>query len=847
MLKLIFSDSFDPAAETGARLMTSNSNLVKRASTIFGCDYSELKPDKDHVGIHLVALGDAEHYGPNRNFDFFAKQACIDYHDTFVKNGNVYQGHINKDPKKARGIIKASAYNEDMGRIELFIHAHKEKAAEDLERMEKENTIPVSMACVSDPDYPVLTVGGYKRITDIVVGDVVLTHKGNWKRVTKLHRRKYTGKLIKLFIYGLSFPLEITSDHKMLAKLFDSENRDRLFKTQEGFDASPIDWFCADHYNVNDRLIYIPPGKYNGYGAIDDVDLAKIMGYYLAEGSFIYNGDKACTVQFSCHIDDSAVREIPKIVERILPEVTCTIRPHSTSSVCATVSIHNTHFAEYLRKYVGRGVRNKYICPEIFNASDTVKLAYLGAWLDGDGFVDIKGMHWSTCNYSLVLQGRDLLATLGIASSTYKIRHTKPVMPIHPVNPRDRIEYTLNISKLNHASLQAHSEKVSNYYDSPELNRCRPPAMRKELNSDRYTYRIKDIETRDVEDITVYNFEVEDDESYVLAGMASHNCKVAYDVCSICKTKRKSASDPDQCDHIKNHFGEISEDGKVAGTYNPEPNFFDISFVRRPADRIAWDLKKVASTGVVSSIDLAKEHGLVLPPEFLNISDTGLAKAALCKALADLEVYNRSLDKKASLLPSERFMKELRKAACAELTDEQVSTLRNFDPSLVFSKLASKSIVLGPESFFKYAFGCDYGDLKNDMPEIISTVRNNLFDNLVKKGQYKNVCNNSYFDVDTDKELGYITDNVKLGNYINNLVEPLSFLRGSIDKRAIENTIKGVKVDMTPYEEQVTTPNVKAAADLYAAYKLSALKAVIDRDEVDKDLLLKVAAVQGTV
>lgn len=471
MLKLIFSDSFDPAADTGARLMTANSKLVKQASTIFGCDYSALKPDKDHVGIHLVALGDAEHFGANRNFDFFPKKACVEYHGTFVRNGHVYQGHNNKDPEKARGIIKASAYNEDMGRIELFIHAHKEKAAEDLERMDKEGSIPVSMAC-----------------------------------------------------------------------------------------------------------------------------------------------------------------------------------------------------------------------------------------------------------------------------------------------------------------------------------------------------------------------------------------RVARDRCSVCGTFRKSAADPNQCDHIKNHFGELRDDGIKVGTYNDEPNFFDISFVRRPADRIAWDLKKVASTGVVSSVDLAKEHGLILPSGFINMSESGLAKMAICKSLAELEVFSRSLEKKASLLPSERFMQELKKAACCKLTDDQITTLRDYEPRAVFTKLAEKGIVLDPESFFKYAFGCDYGSLKDKMQDIIYTTRNNLFDNLVKKGQYRLVCNNSYFDVDTNSHLGYITDNVKLGNYIsNNLVEPMSFSHESIGRRVIANTINGVKVAMAPCGDREIEPDVKAAADIYAAYKLSALTAIVDSGAVDKDLLLKVAAVQGTV
>lgn len=147
MTKLIYSADFDPTVGVGAELITRQGELTKQASTIFGKEYSDMKPDDRHVGIHVVALGDAEHYGQNRNGDLFTKKACIEYHPTFVKYGHVFRHHRNKDPETAIGEVKCAAYNEPMGRIELFIHADKEKAAPELERLEKEGEIPFSMAC----------------------------------------------------------------------------------------------------------------------------------------------------------------------------------------------------------------------------------------------------------------------------------------------------------------------------------------------------------------------------------------------------------------------------------------------------------------------------------------------------------------------------------------------------------------------------------------------------------------------------------------------------------------------------------------------------------------------------
>ena len=147
MIKIIYSSAYDKTADIGMRVIEDFATLTKSAGTIFGMDYDALKPDKDHVGIHVTALGDWEHYGANRNGDTFPKAACVKYHDTFVKHGSVFRHHKNKDREKNLGAIKASAYNDEMGRIELFVHAHKERAADELARLEKEGEICFSMAC----------------------------------------------------------------------------------------------------------------------------------------------------------------------------------------------------------------------------------------------------------------------------------------------------------------------------------------------------------------------------------------------------------------------------------------------------------------------------------------------------------------------------------------------------------------------------------------------------------------------------------------------------------------------------------------------------------------------------
>jgi phage portal protein BeeE len=60
-------------------------------------------------------------------------------------------------------------------------------------------TIGEWINCLVDPDTPIATSQGWKPVRDIVPGDVVLTHVGRWRRVTRLAtRRTYTGPVMRL-------------------------------------------------------------------------------------------------------------------------------------------------------------------------------------------------------------------------------------------------------------------------------------------------------------------------------------------------------------------------------------------------------------------------------------------------------------------------------------------------------------------------------------------------------------------------------------------------------------------------------------------------------------------------
>jgi hypothetical protein len=123
-------------------------------------------------------------------------------------------------------------------------------------------------------------------------------------------------------------------------------------------------------------------------------------------------------------------------------------------------------------------------------------------------------------------------------------------------------------------------------------------------------------------------------------------CKIPFDVCSGCGNKARTRAE--YCDSVENggmckagglkhNLGRVLSDGHILHADNPDPTFFDISHVFRPADRIAYisgTLQKAASAGVLSGAELAEQLGVTAP---LNFDRDGAASARLQRQLESLE------------------------------------------------------------------------------------------------------------------------------------------------------------------------------------------------------------------
>ena len=124
---------------------------------------ADYKPPSDRVVIHVLAVGDEEFYGPNRNCDAFSREDNVTAHKTFKELGYVFRGHKHNDPLKAVGDVIATAHNDKMSRIELLLGLDPAKCPKEVQAVENGDDVPVSMGTAQD--YDVCSLCGNKAKT----------------------------------------------------------------------------------------------------------------------------------------------------------------------------------------------------------------------------------------------------------------------------------------------------------------------------------------------------------------------------------------------------------------------------------------------------------------------------------------------------------------------------------------------------------------------------------------------------------------------------------------------------------------------------------------------------------
>lgn len=200
------------------------------------------------------------------------------------------------------------------------------------------------------------------------------------------------------------------------------------------------------------------------------------------------------------------------------------------------------------------------------------------------------------------------------------------------------------------------------------------------------------------------------EEEYELAKQGSElsfsmSCKLPNDECSICGNKAKNLGQ--YCEHLKENMGKyMPEFKKYAFAYNKEPNFFDISRVKRPADRIAHyleykfgsdELQKAASSDIViPGAEWANFEGLSnseFPSKYNDILDQLVEHENYLNECAGMSSKDPVTDYLNNILPN---------VVGYEATPDELTKISSLNPGTLFYKLNKSASILPYYSFLSY-------------------------------------------------------------------------------------------------------------------------------------------------
>lgn len=308
-------------------------------------------------------------------------------------------------------------------------------------------------------------------------------------------------------------------------------------------------------------------------------------------------------------------------------------------------------------------------------------------------------------------------------------------------------------------------------------------------------------------------------------------CRVPHDVCSICGNKAPHRED--YCDHMKKFAGQILSDGRQVYVDNPDPTFFDISGVFRPADRIAYHLQKVASAAPLLGVDMAELDGLEAP-SFTPLR--GRRTNMLWQkrsALRKLSAIEKEIE--ATMSKGRGGVLDLNGAFSPEISkisDQDLDTLSDGTKDRIdklMGALGQVRVSLPLRDFIRIVMGDDAGGVnlgavEDQLPGVFSRLLNENDDEVVSDGTY-------------DPRGGLSDLPTGIRDIINRMVPGLSLAEGPVGNRItmvvmrkIPRPTLTVGSGIRTIKSAAETAGAELLAKEYAKYKLSFLANEMEKE-----------------
>ena len=369
----------------------------------------------------------------------------------------------------------------------------------------------------------------YKKIEDIREGDHVLTSEGVYKPTKNIQVRPYTGDIYTIGLFGDSTQMiDVTADHPFLY-VDKTSKRDRNKKFNPRWNiphffkkgdylAIPISQTVRT--SMHHEFEIMKGAGRHGYSPLKVrvpliSEFFRLVGYYLAEGSVSANS--YLNFSFGEH-ETALIQDVKYCLQKVFKiDKVLEMRHkknHGVSLVVCSVTIAR------IFKQFGDRCDRKALPPWMLSETPKHQREIITGWFRGDGNYyrkKSKSSGWlkeafriNTTSEKLVRQMRDVLLRLGIVAFLNKQDRSKEGR---------RCMYTLGIT----GDYLPKFGTLVGIRTFLKLNGKRRASMFG--ITDNFAFLpIKKISKRHVKNEPVFNFSVDDHETYTVGGVAVHNC-----------------------------------------------------------------------------------------------------------------------------------------------------------------------------------------------------------------------------------------------------------------------------------------------------------------------------------
>jgi len=371
-----------------------------------------------------------------------------------------------------------------------------------------------------EPSTEIATNPGMKAISQIVVGDMVLTHSGDYRPVTKLWNMVYTGQMYKIHVFGKPEPLICTADHPILAvsRPVSSRKDRRLLRVK-----SPLLFHKPGELKVGDYLVspivkkVVPISRYykdvqmyrggnttRPLSLAVEPDLFRLVGYYLAEGSC--SGGRTVYFDFNIKEVETYVKDCDELVRRFFGKP-CLRKPNGSNGIRLAL---NSALAEDFFSQFGKAAQHKTLPDWVFFAEPEKQLELLRGEWQGDG-CRIKQprqeyLNFTTTSRTLAYQLQAICARVGVVS-TIDTQSIPRKLQTYRVNVFGR--WALKLADMWRINLDHSPTKHADKFQMDE----------------NYVYLpIRKIEVEEVQEHRVMDVTVKDNHTFAPLGLATSNC-----------------------------------------------------------------------------------------------------------------------------------------------------------------------------------------------------------------------------------------------------------------------------------------------------------------------------------